>query len=143
MVGVPVDRAFGIFTEGIDRWWLRDHKIGTAHLQRAVLEGRPGGRWYELDVDGSECDWGRVLEWDPPHSLVLAWQIDTDMQFNPDLVTQVEVRFTPEGSERTRVELEHRDLDRFGEAEAQMRMGFESPSGWQGLLNAYADVAAG
>lgn len=143
MVQAPVEEAFRTFTEGIDRWWLRSHKIGTAGLQRVVMENHPGGRWYELDDDGTECHWGRVLDWDPPHRLVLAWQIDANMRFDPDLVTEVEVRFSSEGAERTRVDLAHHNLGRFGDAEAQIRMGFESPSGWQGLLDAFAEAAAG
>lgn len=141
-VQAPVAEAFKVFTEGIDRWWLRTHKIGVAALARVVLEDHVGGRWYEVDEDGTECDWGRVLEWDPPHRLAMAWQIDANMRFDPDLVTKLEVRFTPAGSDRTRVDLAHRDLDRFGEAEAQIRMGFESPSGWQAILNAFAEAAS-
>lgn len=141
-VNAPVDTAFRVFTDGIDRWWFRGHKIGPADLKRAVLEGRPGGRWYEIDVDGSECDWGRVLEWDPPHRLVLAWQIDGAFKYDPDLVTEVEVRFHPEDGGRTRVELEHRNLDRMGAAMEQVRAAFDAPGGWSGLLEAFASAAA-
>ena len=86
-VETPLDKAFRVFTEGIDRWWIRQHHIGAAELEEVVLEGRPGGRWYERGVDGSECQWGHVLQWDPPHRLVLAWQIDGNWKYDPDLVT--------------------------------------------------------
>ena len=141
-VNVPISKAFTVFTEGLDSWWPRTHKIGGADLKRAVLEGWPGGRWYEVDADGSQCDWGRVLAWEPPARLVLAWQIDASWHYDPGLLTEVEVRFTAEGPERTRVDLEHRDLDRFGDAQEQIRAAFDSDGGWPGLLAAYAQAAA-
>jgi len=140
-VEVSAQKAFEVFTEGFDRWWLREHHIGEAEIGRAVIECRAGGRWYETGVDGSECDWGRVLVWEPPHRLVLAWQIDASWKFDPELVTELEVRFVAETPERTRVELEHRDLERFGEAEEQMRDGLDSPGGWQGHLDRFARAA--
>jgi uncharacterized protein YndB with AHSA1/START domain len=141
-VEVPVEKAFRVFTDQIDAWWNRAHHIGSADVERVVLEPRVGGRWYEIGVDGSECDWGRVVEWEPPGRLVLGWQISSDWRYDPDLLTRVEVRFVAVGPDRTRVELEHRDLDRFGDAEAQMRAGFDSPGGWQGLLELFAAQAA-
>ena len=140
-VAVPVATTFRIFTEGIDRWWCREHHIGTAELDEVVLEPRQGGRWFEIGVDGSECQWGRVLHWEPPHRLVLGWQIDAHWTFDPEFLTEVEVRFVADGPDRTRVELEHRNLERFGDARESMRTGFDSEGGWQGLLNAFADHA--
>jgi uncharacterized protein YndB with AHSA1/START domain len=140
-VEVPVERAFTVFTEGIDGWWPRTHKIGEGDLKQAVLDGREGGRWYEIDVDGNECEWGRVLAWEPPTRLVLAWQIDATWRFDPALLTEVEVHFIAEGPNRTRVELEHRDLERFGAAQAEARAAFEAPGGWPGLLASFANSA--
>jgi uncharacterized protein YndB with AHSA1/START domain len=140
-VDVPVDTAFRVFTDRIDDWWIRGHHIGSAELERVVLEPRAGGRWFEIGVGGSECDWGSVLEWEPPGRLVLAWQIGANWQYDPALLTTVEVRFVAVGPDCTRVELEHRDLDRFGGSENEMREGFESPGGWQGLLERFAAVA--
>jgi len=140
-VDVAVDKAFRLFTEGMDRWWIREHHIGESELKEVVLEPRAGGRWYEIGVDGAECQWGHVLRWEPPDRFVLAWQIDATWHFNPDLVTEVEVRFVAVGPDRTTVELEHRDLDRFGDARDTMREGFDSAGGWQGLLDAWAGVA--
>ena len=140
-VELPADKAFRVFTEEIDRWWIRTHHLGSAELREVVLEPRAGGRWYEIDVDGTECQWGRVLQWDPPHRLVLAWQIDATWHFIPDLVTEVDVRIVAQGPDRTTVELEHRDLERFGDASDTMRTGFDAPGGWQGLLDAFAATA--
>jgi uncharacterized protein YndB with AHSA1/START domain len=141
-VEAPVDKAFRVFTEGIDSWWSREHHIGATELKRAVLEPREGGRWYEIGVDEAECEWGRVLHWEPPSRLVLAWQIDGSWHFDPTLVTEVEVRFVAETPDRTRVELEHRNLERFGDAQEQIRVSFDSPGGWQGLLGAFAQATA-
>jgi uncharacterized protein YndB with AHSA1/START domain len=139
-ITVPLapNMAFELFTAGLDTWWVRGHHIGTAPLKRAVLEGREGGRWYEIDEDGSECDWGRVLVCEPPARLVLAWQIDADWKYDKDLVTEVEIVFTDLGNGSTRVNLEHRDMERFGVSAQKMQQTFNGPNAWSGLLRAYA-----
>jgi uncharacterized protein YndB with AHSA1/START domain len=137
-VNAPPEQAFEIFTARMGRWWLKTHKIGAVDMADAVLEPRAGGRWYEKGVDGSECDWGRVLAWDPPSRLVLAWQITGRWQFDPDLLTEVEVRFIPVGANATRVELEHRNIERFGPDAEAVRAAFDSPGGWPGLLDSFA-----
>ena len=116
VVDATADHAFRVFTDGIDRWWPRQHHIGTSPMARAVMEPRAGGRWYAISQDGSECDTGRVLVWEPPRRVVLAWQITADWKYDPDFVTEVEVTFTPQGAKKTLVVLEHRDLERFGAA---------------------------
>jgi len=105
-----------------------------------VLEGREGGRWYERDVDGSECDWGRVLVWDPPSRLVLAWQISGEWAYDAELLTEVEVLFVSEGPDRTRVELEHRGLDAYGDQMDEVRRSIDSPGGWPGILELFAQA---
>ena len=137
-VNATAEEAFRVFTEGFDSWWPRGHKLGDADLQRAVIEPFAGGRWYEVDVDGTQCEWGRVLTWDPPIRVVLVWQINGQWRHDPELVTEVEVRFTEEDGPRTRVDLEHRNLDRFGADQDGVRAQFEAPDGWQGLMNLYA-----
>ena len=74
-VQAPIDRAFKVFTDQLATWWPAEYHIGEADYQTAVLEPRQGGRWYEKGTDGSECDWGQVLAWDPPRRVVLSWQI--------------------------------------------------------------------
>src|ERR1700744_1523257 len=108
-------RAFEVFTAGFDRWWPKAHHIGASPLQKAVIEPGVGGRWYGLHEDGSEGLWGNVLVWDPPARLVLAWRITAEWRYDPALLTTVEVRFVPVGAAETRVELEHRDLEAFGD----------------------------
>jgi uncharacterized protein YndB with AHSA1/START domain len=141
VVEAPQERAFRVFTERLDAWWNRAHYIGKAEMQRAVLETRAGGRWYEIGVDGTECEWGKVLVFEPPRRLVLAWQINGKWQYDPEFVTEVEVIFTPEDVKRTRVELEHRDLERFGADAEEVRRAFLSDGGWSGLLVAFKTSA--
>lgn len=88
-------RAFEVFTSGFSSWWPKTHSIGTVPLKTAIIEPRAGGRWYETGEDGSECPWGDVIAWEPPQRIVLAWRIGTDWKFDPDLLTEVEVRFVP------------------------------------------------
>jgi uncharacterized protein YndB with AHSA1/START domain len=139
-VHVPVERAFEIFTADFDTWWPRSHHIGKAPLKKAIVEGRAGGRCYSLQIDGTECDWGSVLLWEPPHRFVMAWQIDTRWEYEPDLAksSEVEVRFSPEPDGSTRIDLEHRAFERHGENAASMQAGVGSPNGWRGILDLYA-----
>jgi uncharacterized protein YndB with AHSA1/START domain len=140
-VKAPPARAFDIFTAGMSRWWLKTHTINPTKspMTDIVIEPREGGRWFERGEDGSECQWGKVLAWEPPARLLLAWQITSQWQFDPGLVTEVEVRFTPDGS-GTKVELEHRHLERLGDAAEAMRTAFEG--GWGRLLEEFAITAA-
>jgi hypothetical protein len=142
-VDVPQQRAFDVFTGRMTEWWpLESHHIGAQPAQEAVLEPRDGGRWYERAADGSECEWGRVLAWSPPERVTLAWMIGPTWQYDPDpaTATEVEVRFVAEGEARTRVELEHRGLEKLGEAGAQLSATFSGEGGWGMLLELYAGV---
>jgi uncharacterized protein YndB with AHSA1/START domain len=138
-VEAPQERAFRVFTSNIEAWWPAGHHIGKADFKQAVMEPRVGGRWYEIGVDGSECDWGKVLVWEPPRRIVLAWSISAAWQYDPDLITEVEVIFTVQSATRTLVQFEHRNLERFEEAAERLRGMLES--GWGGLLQAYAQTA--
>ena len=140
-VHAPQAHAFEVFTDGIGLWWPKTHAIGDAELDKPVIEPREGGRWYTRHTDGSETSTGFVDTWDPPARLVLAWQIDPRWQYDPSLVTEVELRFEADGPHRTRVALEHRHLDRFGPEAERMRALFDSPGAWDGTLAAYAAAA--
>ena len=134
-------RAFEVFTAGFGRWWPATHSIGESPLKLAVIEPGIGGRWYGLLEDGSENPWGDVLAWEPPTRLVLAWRISADWSYDPELLTEVEVVFTAEG-EGTRVDLEHRHLERMGDGAETARASFDSDGGWGGLLRMFAAEAA-
>lgn len=139
IVNAPPAHAFDVFARRFDAWWPRDHHIGKPAMKEAIIEPHAGGRWYEKGEDGSECDWGRVLAWEPPHRLVLSWIINGRFQVDDTVESQVEVRFLAEGERKTRVELEHR----IGAEDAQaLREAVDSPRGWGSLLEVYAGKAA-
>jgi uncharacterized protein YndB with AHSA1/START domain len=135
--------AWRVFTEKMGTWWpLAIYKIGKAKAIDAVLEPYVGGRWFELGEDGSTCDWGRVVSWEPPSRLVLSWDISADWQPDPALNTEIEVRFVADGKNATRVEFEHRRLDRYGARRDEMRRIFETEGDWGRLLESFAGAAA-
>jgi uncharacterized protein YndB with AHSA1/START domain len=135
--------AWRVFTEKMGTWWpLAYYKIGQANAVDAVIEPHVGGRWFELGEDSSTCQWGSVLVWEPPSRLVLTWDINADWKYDPTLNTELEVRFVAEGSNRTRVELEHRRLDRFGARRDEMRRIYDTEGDWGKFLEAFARVAA-
>jgi uncharacterized protein YndB with AHSA1/START domain len=141
-VKAPREVAWRVFTEKMGTWWpLAHYKIGKATAVDAVLEPRVGGRWYERGDDGSTCDWGRVLTWEPPARLVLTWDIDANFQHDPALNTEIEVRFIAVAPGETRVELEHRRLDRYGARRDEMRQVFDKGGDWGRLLGMFAAVA--
>jgi uncharacterized protein YndB with AHSA1/START domain len=140
-VNASVERAFRVFSEGFDSWWPRTHHIGKSPMKKAIVEGKVGGRCYTEQEDGTDCDWGQVLVWEPPHRLVLAWQITPEWQYQLDLAqsSEVEIRFTPTSDGQTRVDLEHRHFERYGAGGAGMRTAVDSEGGWGDVLKLYAD----
>lgn len=137
-VGASQQRAFEVFTAKLGSWWPKDYSIGEAEMADFVMEPRAGGRWYELGVDGTECETGRVLVYDPPERVVFAWHLDASFQYDPDPghASEVEVRFIAEQPDRTRVELEHRGFERHGDGAEGVRGGVDS--GWGDLLELFA-----
>jgi uncharacterized protein YndB with AHSA1/START domain len=142
-ISVPLspEQAFELFTARMTEFWPPEHSIGSTPFAQVVVEPRTGGRWFERGTDDSECDWGRVAAWEPGRRVVLLWQIGADWTFDPDFETEVDVTFTEEPDGRTRVDLVHRNLERFGEHAASMREVFESPGGWNGTLDRFIAVA--
>jgi uncharacterized protein YndB with AHSA1/START domain len=143
VVDAPIERAFSVFTDGIATWWPPDHHILQAELADMVFEPRVGGHVYDRGVDGSECRWARVLAYEPPTRLVFSWDVTTQWQIetNPAKTSEVEVRFAADGPTRTRVELEHRNLDRHGDGWEGMHAAVGSPDGWRKGLVRFADAA--
>lgn len=141
-VAMSADRAFRFFTDSFGSWWPADYHIGQTDMADAVLEPREGGRWYERGADGSECDWGRVLAWEPPNRLVVTWQINGQWQFDPDPehASEIEVRFTAAGPEQTTVDIEHRHLDRLVDGQAIHDM-IGHGGGWKAILELFAKAA--
>ncbi|HEY1919940.1 MAG TPA: SRPBCC family protein [Streptosporangiaceae bacterium] len=141
-VDVPVEHAFKTFTSSFDSWWPREFHIGQADIAEAVIEPKEGGRWYERGVDGSECDWGRVLVWEPPHRLVITWQINGQWQFDPDpaRASEVEVLFSADGPQQTTVQLTHQYFDRL-EGGQTIRNAIRDEGSWSELLERFAETA--
>lgn len=147
-VTVPLsqERAFGLFVDEFSDWWpLSSHHIGERPATQAIIEAHEGGRWYERDEAGAECDWGRVLAVDRPSRILLGWQLSPKFEFDPDTArtTEVEVTFEARGDARTIVTLEHRGFEVHRDAAASLRDSVAGEGGWAQLLGLYADAASG
>jgi uncharacterized protein YndB with AHSA1/START domain len=140
VVNADVHRSFKVFTNCMGSWWPRSKSVGSSPQADVVVEPRAGGRWYERGQDGSESEWGKVLHWEPPARLVLAWQIDGSWKYNPTCITEVEINFTALEPMQTRVDFEHRHLERLGENAAAVRDMLNS--GWPGILELYGKRVA-
>ena len=141
VVPVSASRAFEVFTAGMTSWWPAKHHIGSAPIEEIVIEPHEGGRWYTRHTDGSETSTGHVLAWEPGERLAITWQIGADWKYHVDLVTTVELRFVAEAPDRTRVILEHRDLEAYGADAERMRETFEEPGAWEATMTAFAGAA--
>jgi uncharacterized protein YndB with AHSA1/START domain len=144
VVEAPVERAFRVFTEDFGAFKPPEHNLLAVAIAETVFEPRVGGYLYDRGVDGSECRWARVLSYEPPHRVVISWDISPSWQIETDLekTSEVEVRFIAETADRTRVELEHRKLDRHGEGWESVRDGVHGDQGWPLYLQRYADLIA-
>jgi uncharacterized protein YndB with AHSA1/START domain len=144
VVEAPIEQAFAIFTEGFGRFKPPEHNLLSVEIAETVFETREGGRVYDRGVDGSECSWARVLAYEPPDRVVFSWDISPQWQVetSPERTSEVDVRFIAETADRTRVELEHRNLDRHGEGWEGVLTGVDSGGGWPLYLQRFADVVA-
>jgi uncharacterized protein YndB with AHSA1/START domain len=142
VVNAPVERAFQLFTDRFDQIKPREHNMLGVDIAASVFEPRVGGRVYDRGADGTECQWGRVLAYDPPTRLVFSWDISPQWQIETDhnRSSEVEVRFTADGPAHTRVELEHRNLDRHGDGWEGTREGVRGEQGWPLYLRRFAAV---
>jgi uncharacterized protein YndB with AHSA1/START domain len=140
VVDAPIDQAFAVFTEGIASWWPPDHHIIEAELASMEFEPWVGGSIVDRGVDGSECRWARVLAYEPPDRVVFSWDLNLQWTVETDhnRTSKVEVRFTPDGPGRTRVDLEHREIHRHGDGWEEMHSAVGSPDGWVVGLERFA-----
>jgi uncharacterized protein YndB with AHSA1/START domain len=142
VVEAPLERAFSVFTEDFGSFKPPEHNLLAVEIAETVFEPRVGGHLYDRGVDGSECRWARVLAYEPPNRVVISWDISPHWQLETDLekTSEVEVRFVSEAPERTRDELEHRNLERHGEGWEGAREGVASEGGWPLYLQRFAEV---
>lgn len=143
-VPLSVDGAFDLFVERFGEWWpLSSHHIGERPAAQAIIEAREDGRWFERDESGAECEWGMVLAVERPTRILLAWQLSPKFEFDPDpeRATEVEVTFEAQGEETSRVTVEHRGFEVYGEAAGAMRDSVAGKGGWRDLLGLYARSA--
>lgn len=142
VVNVSQARAYDVFVNRLASWWpLETHALGEKPARTATIEPAVGGRWFEIDKNGVECDWGRVVAIDPPQSIVLSWQISADFSHDPNIYTEVAVAFIPESDDRTLVELEHRGLEAYGDKALAMVELFDSPGAWMDGLERFRTAA--
>lgn len=140
VVNVPPSFAFDVFVKQGTWWPAHSHHIANTPAVYVILEPHAGGRWFERDKDGNECPWGGVLAYEPPTRVVLDWKLNGKWEYDPDFSCEVEVRFIEEGPELTRVILEHRNMERYGEAMAAARKALDSDHGWREVLSSYVGV---
>ena len=141
-VEAPIERAFKVFTEDFDRIKPREHNLLASEIAETVFERHEGGRIYDRAADGTECRWARVLAFEPPDRVVFSWDISPSWQLetDPANTSEVEVRFTAETATRTRVDLEHRNLERHGPGWEGVRDGVGEDGGWPLYLSRYAEL---
>jgi uncharacterized protein YndB with AHSA1/START domain len=142
VVNAPIDRAFAVFTERFGDFKPREHNLLTVPIAETVFEPRVGGHIYDRGVDGSVCRWARVLVYEPPHRVLFSWDIGPTWQLETDRAktSEVEVRFIAEPDGRTRVELEHRHLDRHGPGWESVADGVDGDAGWPLYLDRYTSL---
>lgn len=144
VVEAPIEQAFAVFTKGIGSWFPPEYNLMAVPIAERVFEPRVGGHVYDRGTDGTECHWGRVLAYEPPGRVVISWDINPHWQIetDPAKTSEIEVRFTEEAPRRTRVELEHRHLERHGDGWMQMRESVGGEGGWPGCLQRFAERVA-
>jgi uncharacterized protein YndB with AHSA1/START domain len=139
-VKAPIERAFDVFTAGLTRWWPHDHGVGKKPIEKVLMEPRLGGRWLEISKDGTETSVATITHWEPPHRLVMVWQVNAQWKPDTAMKSEVDVRFRTEGPDATLVELVHHKFETMG-AEAGASMRGDVDGGWPGLLERFVHEA--
>jgi uncharacterized protein YndB with AHSA1/START domain len=139
-VKAPIARAFDVFTAGLTRWWPANHGIGKKPIEKVLMEPRLGGRWLEFAEDGTQTVVATITHWQPPHRVVMLWQVNAQWQPDPSMRSEVDVRFTQDGADATQVVLLHHKFETMG-AEAGALMRKDVDGGWPGLLESFAAEA--
>ena len=142
-IKVPIEWAFQVFTQKMGSWWPQTHHVGGTPFKDILIDAKAGGRWYEINANGEECIWGTVLAFEPPRRVVLSWHLQPDWSFSADLAkaSEVALEFFADGPETTRVEFEHRHLEKHGAGWEKMREQVGSEGGWPMILERYVAAA--
>jgi uncharacterized protein YndB with AHSA1/START domain len=140
-VEAPIDHAFDVFTAGLTRWWPFDYGVGKRPIAKVLMEPKLGGRWLEIAADGTETTVATIIAWEPPHRLVMLWQVNAQWKPDAAMKSEVDVRFIADGADATRVELLHHRFETMG-AEAGASLRKDVDGGWPGLLDRFAKEAA-
>jgi uncharacterized protein YndB with AHSA1/START domain len=142
VVNAPLERAFLVFTEQFGDFKPREHNLLGVPIAETVFEPRVGGHIYDRGVDGSLCRWARIVAYEPPNRVVFTWDIGPTWQLETDLnrASEVEVRFVAESDRRTRVELEHRHIERHGGGWESVAAGVDGDAGWPLYLRRYLSL---
>ena len=145
VVEAPIERAFAVFTDGFGDFKPREHNLLRSPIAKTVFEPRVGGHIVDIAEDGTECRWARILAYRPHELVVFSWDIGPDWQLvsDPENASEVEVRFVAETPQRTRVELEHRHIERHGPGWEAVRDGIADDQGWPLYLDRYAALVSG
>ena len=141
-VEAPIEQAFSVFTGRFGEFKPPEHNLLSVPIAETVFEPQVGGHIYDRGTDGSECRWARVLAFEPPNRVVVSWDISPYWQIetDPDHTSEVEVRFVAESPQRTRLELEHRNIERHGPGWEGVRDGVDDDAGWTLYIDRYADL---
>jgi uncharacterized protein YndB with AHSA1/START domain len=139
-VKAPVAHCFEVFTSGLTRWWPPNFGVGKKPIAMVLMEPKLGGRWLEISEDGTETTAATIILWEPPHRFVMLWQINSKWQPDADMKSEVDVRFTADGPEATRVELLHHKFETMG-AEAGASLRKDVDGGWPGLMQRFVEEA--
>jgi len=138
LIKASQETAFRVFTERMGDWWPKSHHIGKTPPTGTILEQKAGGRWYSMHEDGTECNIGKILLWDPYGRVLIGWQVNGNFQYDPDLISEVEVLFHAEEPGLTRVTMEHRDLEKLA---GGVKIIEDMDKGWEYILNLYKQIA--
>ena len=139
-VKAPIAHAFEVFTSGLTRWWPHDHGVGKKPIQKVMMEPGLGGRWLEIAEDGTQTSVATIILWEPPHRLVMLWQINAQWKPDATMKSEVDVRFSADGPNATVVELVHHKFETMG-AEAGASLRKDVDRGWPGLIERFAQEA--
>ena len=140
VVEAPIEKAFAVFTERFGDFKPPEHNLLGAPIAETVFEPRVGGHIYDRGTDGTECRWARVLVYEPaaPRRVQLGHRPHLAGRDRSGEHQRGRGPVHRRDPERTRVELEHRNLDRHGPGWEAVSDGVGHDAGWPLYLDRFA-----